>query len=109
MPLEFVQDGKAIDYTPAGAVPAGTCTTSAGLLGVTKHQIPAGALGSLHIAPEVYKLLNDLTAFTAGDNVYITLATQLASSSTSGTTLFGKCLEDTASSSPTVLARLKTQ
>lgn len=107
--IKFVQLGESIDYTPSGDVGPGVATTAAGLLGVTRHNIPANTLGALHISPEIYELVKDSSSFTAGDNVYLTLSTQVAKSGTSGAVLFGPAINDAGSGAGTVLARLKVQ
>ena len=49
MPVIFVHEGAAIDYTPVVAVPAGTVVVQGDLVGVTRLDIPAGRLGALAV------------------------------------------------------------
>ena len=47
MSAKFVQNGDTIDYTPVAATPAGTLVKIGDKVGVTKLDIPAGALGAI--------------------------------------------------------------
>jgi len=47
---EFVQEGNAIDYTPASAVSAGDVVVQGDLVGVAKKDIEANQLGALAVA-----------------------------------------------------------
>lgn len=50
MPLvEFVQEGKAIDYTPGSDVESGAVVVENDLVGVTKRKILANQEGALHV------------------------------------------------------------
>ena len=69
---EFVQDGDVIDYTPAVDVGAGTVVVREDLVGVTKRDIKANALGSLAVSG-VYDLTKASGAgvtFAAGAKVF---------------------------------------
>ena len=50
MAVTFVQEGKAIDYTPSSAVAAGDVVVQGDLVGVTRTPIPAGTPGSLAVS-----------------------------------------------------------
>ncbi|MEN6385147.1 MAG: DUF2190 family protein [Phycisphaerales bacterium] len=47
--INFYQNGKSIDYTPAVDVAAGTIVVQKGLVGITKLDIPANTKGALCI------------------------------------------------------------
>lgn len=46
---EFIQDGRAIDYTPVADVAAGEVIVQGDLIGVTKVPIPAEHAGTLAV------------------------------------------------------------
>ena len=46
----FIQDGKAIDYTPGSAVAAGAVVVVGAHVGITKNPIPANTLGALALS-----------------------------------------------------------
>lgn len=45
----FIHNGDTIDYTPSAVVSAGSVVVQGDLVGVTKIDIPAGALGALAV------------------------------------------------------------
>ena len=47
MTAKYIQDGKAIEITAAGAIEAGDVVVLGNLVGVAKLDIQAGELGSL--------------------------------------------------------------
>ena len=47
--VNFIHDGKSIDYTPASAVTAGDVIVQGDLVGVAKLDIAANQLGSLAV------------------------------------------------------------
>jgi len=63
--VNFYQDGKSIDYTPAGAVTAGTIVVLNGQVGVVKCDIGAGVKGALCIEG-VFAVPKKNEAFVAG-------------------------------------------
>ena len=68
----YVQDDRAIDYTPTTAVAAGQVVVQGGLVGVAKEPIPANTLGALAIRG-VFDFLKATTAgsgLAAGTQVY---------------------------------------
>ena len=77
---EFVQDGDAIDYTPGTDVPAGTVVVREDLVGVTKRDIKANALGSLAVSGvfAIAKATGTGTAIAAGKKVYWDAAEKVA-------------------------------
>ena len=46
---QFVHDGNSIDYRPVADTPAGTVVVQSDLVGVTRNEIKANALGSLSL------------------------------------------------------------
>jgi predicted RecA/RadA family phage recombinase len=63
--VNFYQDGKSIDYTPAGAVSAGTIVVLNGQVGVVKVDIAAGVKGALCVEG-VFAVPKKNEAFVAG-------------------------------------------
>ncbi|OHB50505.1 MAG: hypothetical protein A2Y10_18070 [Planctomycetes bacterium GWF2_41_51] len=47
--VNFSQDGKSIDYTPAAAISGGELVVLGGMVGISKSDIAAGVLGALCI------------------------------------------------------------
>ena len=68
----FVHDGDAIDYTPGSAVSAGDVVVQGDLIGITKLDIAADALGALAVKGvfDFPKATGGGSAITAGAKVY---------------------------------------
>ena len=66
----FYQRGESIDYRPAQAVAAGEVIVQGDLVGITRLDIPAGALGSLAICGVFKVTKKDSVTFNVGDKVY---------------------------------------
>ncbi len=67
--VKYIQKGEALDYTPQNATPAGSVVFVGALAGVTKLDIPAGALGALAIEG-VFEFPKGSGAIDAGDALY---------------------------------------
>ena len=66
----FVQDGKAIDYTPGSAVASGAVVVQGSLVGIAKVPIAASALGALAITG-IFDVAKAQEAFASvGGKVY---------------------------------------
>jgi predicted RecA/RadA family phage recombinase len=63
--INFYQDGKSIDYTPAVDVTAGTIVMQKGLVGITKLDIPANTKGAIAVEG-VFAVPKKNEAFAAG-------------------------------------------
>jgi predicted RecA/RadA family phage recombinase len=65
----FLHEGEALDYIPTADTPAGTVVVLGELVGVTRVEIKANALGALH-TEGVYIAPKASGALTAGAKVY---------------------------------------
>ena len=104
----FVQEGNAIDYTPATAVASGQVVVQGSLVGVAKQPIAANQLGALAVAGVFdFPKPTDL-AIPAGSDVYWDEAEQKAKTdSESGANLWlGKSIKTAATADTTVRLRL---
>lgn len=69
MEAQFIHDGAAIDYVPTTATPAGSVIIQGQLVGITKRDIEADQLGTLHLTG-VYDVVKAAVAVTAGAAVF---------------------------------------
>jgi len=110
MSVDFVQDGKTIDYTPGSAVTAGDVIVQGDLVGVAKLDIPANVQGALTVtgAFDFPKATGGGTAIAAGVNVYWDAAdTEAKEDSESGANkLIGKTIAAAADGDATVRVRM---
>jgi len=65
----FIQDGDSIDYTPGADVSAGDVVVQNNMVGITKLDIPANALGALATVG-VYDVVHVADTIQAGAAVY---------------------------------------
>ncbi len=93
--VNFVHDGKSIDYTPGSAVAAGAVVVQAELVGVAKLPIAANKLGSLAVEGvfDFPKATGASTAIAAGDVVYWDVADQSRTCSTRSNTSIWLCVD----------------
>jgi len=72
MTARFIHDGNTIDYTPVADVNAGDVIVQGDLVGITKLDIAAGALGALAVTGvfDVPKATGVGSAIGAGLKVY---------------------------------------
>jgi len=72
MTARFIHDGNTIDYTPGADVNAGDVIVQGDLVGITKLDIAAGALGALAVTGvfDVPKATGVGSAIGAGMKVY---------------------------------------
>jgi len=80
MTARFIQNGNSIDYTPGADVSAGDVVVQGDLLGITKLDIAAGALGALAVTGvfDVPKTAGVGEAIAAGVKVYWDVADGVA-------------------------------
>jgi predicted RecA/RadA family phage recombinase len=69
MKARFIHDGKAIDYTPTAATPAGSVVVLEDMVGITKLDIAANSLGALHLTG-VYDIEKASGAIATGKKIY---------------------------------------
>lgn len=91
---QFVQEGKAIDYTPSGsAVSAGEVIMVGELFGVAARDIADGELGALQ-TEGVFKIKkNTSTAFTLGAKAFWDVADNELNSDSVNNPLAGTVVE----------------
>ena len=104
----FVQEGDAIDYTPAADVAAGDVVVQGDLVGVSKLDIPAGRLGALAVQGvfDFPKATGSGTAITAGTKLYWDATNGRATATATGNKLIGKAVADAGADDATVRIRL---
>lgn len=105
----FVQDGCAIDYTPAAAVAAGDVVSLGALIGIAKSPIDASKVGALAIEG-VFDFLKSGSAgpvFAIGDAVHWDTVNGLATrTGGSGHLFLGTAIAAAATGDTTVRVRL---
>lgn len=104
----FVQEGEALDYTPAAAVVAGDVIQIGHLIGIAKRAIAASAIGALAVSG-VFSLLKSGSAgpvFSKDDSVFWDPVNLLASRGGAGHWYIGTCTEAAATGDTRVKARL---
>jgi len=102
----YVQQGTAIDYTPAAAVDAGDVIVQRELIGIAKLDIAASALGAL-ATEGVFDLAKTTSAvFATGQAVYWDATNEEATPEPSGNTFFGPAVAASAAAATTVRAKL---
>ena len=106
----FVQEGRAIDYTPTSNVAAGDVVVQGDLVGVARKPIPANTLGALAVEGvfDVAKATGAGSGMTAGTKVYWDATDQQAKTDdeTGANKLLGKTTNAAADADTTVQVRL---
>jgi predicted RecA/RadA family phage recombinase len=69
MQADFVKDGEAFNYTPAGDIAAGEVVVAGRLVGIARQPISAGKSGSLTVTG-IFDFDKGGTTFSIGDAVY---------------------------------------
>lgn len=108
MSVEFVQEGRAIDYTPAADVASGDVVVQGDLVGVAKKDIKANELGAL-ATEGVFDFPKDgATAIAAGVDVYWDAAAKQATEDPAGgaNKHVGKTVAAAAATDTTVRVKL---
>lgn len=105
----FVHDGRAIDYTPAADVAAGTVVVQGDLVAVAKLDIAAHTLGALHPVGvyDVPKATGTDTGIAAGVKVYWDATAKQATATASTNKYMGKTVKAAADADAIVRVRLE--
>jgi predicted RecA/RadA family phage recombinase len=88
MQARFIHDGKAIDFLTDTDIAAGTVVVQGSLVGVTKVDIPAGSLGTIHLVG-VYDVEKSNVAIPIGSKVYWDNTAKKATLNATGNTQLG--------------------
>ncbi len=104
MKARFLHDGAAIDYVPTVDIAAGSIVVHEDLIGIAKLDMKANVLGALHVVG-VYEVQKGSLAFTLGEKVYWSEATQSLTKTTTDKWL-GIAVSDTASDEELVRVRI---
>lgn len=110
IPAKFIQEGSAIDYTPAADTPAGTVVVLTDLVGVTRVDLKTNQLGSLAVMGvfEFPKALGVGSAIGLGVKAYWDAAASVATKLDGGgaNKFIGKAVKATVDVDTTVRIRL---
>ena len=102
----FIQEGNAIDHTPAADVAVGDVVVVGDLVGVAKQAIKANTLGSLAVVG-VFDLAKAAgVVFTAGQPLYWDDAANVATATATSNKLVGKATRAAANADTAVRVRL---
>lgn len=95
MPVTFVHEGAAIDYTPVAAVAAGSVVVQGNLVGVTRLDIPAGKLGALAVEGvfDFPKVVGDDLDHEVGEVLYWDETEEVATATATDNKLIGKVVK----------------
>jgi predicted RecA/RadA family phage recombinase len=102
----FIQEGNAIDFTPAADVAVGDVVVVGDFVGVAKQAIKANALGALTVVGVFDVAKATGVAFTAGQPLYWDDAANVATATATGNKLLGKATRAAANADTTVRVRL---
>lgn len=100
----FIQNGDAIDYTPAEDKAAGAVVAFGAGVGVVKEPIKAGELGALALTG-VYEFPKASGAIDFGAAVYLTTGGEITASAT-GNTAAGYAVAAAASGDGAIRVRI---
>lgn len=102
----FVQDGRAIDYTPGSAVATGDVVVQGDLVGVVKRPLAANEAGALDVDGvfDFAKATN--VAYTVGTILYWDDTANLVTTTATGNKQIGKVVRVAATTDATVRVRL---
>ena len=107
---QFIQEGNAIDYTPGADVSAGYVVVLSDLVGITKRDIKANALGALAVVGvfDIAKEGGVGVTFSIGDKVYWDDGNDfaVATDGAGANKLLGKAVLAAADADTTVRVRL---
>lgn len=107
----FIHDGNSIDYTPPAHTTAGAVVVQGDLIGVTKVDIPAGALGALAVRGvfDFPKATTVGSGSTAGTRLYwdATNALATADDESGANKYLGKSIRAAGDTDPVVRIRLE--
>ena len=104
MAVTFVQEGRAIDYTPAAAIAAGDVVVQGDLAGVARTPISANAPGSLAVVGvfDFPKATAAGSGIAAGTKAYWDATAKVATTTAQGNTYLGKTTQAAADADATV-------
>lgn len=103
---DFVQEGAAVDYTPDADLPAGSVVVQGDLVGITKHDIKNGVLGSISVEG-VFDIAKDpAISISVGAKVYWDATNGHSVTTATGNKLLGKAVDAAGSTVTTVRIRL---
>ena len=110
MPVNFVQDGDYLDYTPGSAVDAGDVVVIGDIVGVAKVAIAANTLGAIAVTGvyDVPKQASAGVTFNAGDLVYWNQTNERAETTSNSNTrkLMGHATRAAVNAASSVRVRL---
>ncbi|MCL2625056.1 MAG: DUF2190 family protein [Planctomycetaceae bacterium] len=107
MEARFIHEGKAIDYTPANDMTAGTVLVLGDRVGVCIVDIPANVLGALQVVG-VFDFAKDNTVIPLYGKVYWDSAAKKATVTATGNTLLGIALNAATATDSIVRVRLNS-
>ena len=97
MATNFVQEGKALDYTASGSdIPSGSLVVIGTIAGIAKTDIADGSKGAVHITG-VFSVPKASGAVTQGQKLYWNSTNSNLTTTASGNTLVGIAFEAAAS------------
>lgn len=105
---QFIHDGDAVDYTPSANVAAGDVVVQGDLVGVAKKDVAANVLGALAVTGvfDIAKATGTDTDISAGASVYWDATNKVATTTSTGNKLIGKCVKAAATTDAVVRVRL---
>lgn len=97
MATNFVQEGKALNYTPSGAdVASGDFVLIGAIGGIAKTDIADGKTGAVHVSG-VFSVVKASGAVTQGQKLYWNSTNSNLTTTASGNTIVGVAAEAAAS------------
>ena len=97
MATNFVQEGKALNYTPSGAdVASGDFVLIGAIGGIAKTDIADGKTGAVHVSG-VFSVAKASGAVTQGQKLYWNSTNSNLTTTASGNTIVGVAAEAAAS------------
>ena len=97
MATNFVQEGKALNYTPSGAdVASGDFVLIGAIGGIAKTDIADGKTGAVHVSG-VFSVAKASGAVTQGQKLYWNTTNSNLTTTASGNTIVGVAAEAAAS------------
>lgn len=103
---DFVQEGAAVDYTPDADLSAGSVVVQGDLIGITKHDIRNGVLGSISVEGVFDVTKDPAISISAGAKVYWDATNGHAVATATGNKLLGKAVHAASSTATAVRVRL---
>jgi predicted RecA/RadA family phage recombinase len=102
MATNFIQEGKALNYTPSGAdVSSGDLVVIGTIAGIAKTDIADGKTGAVHVSG-VFSVAKATGAITQGAKLYWSSANSNLTTTASGNTLVGVAAAAALSADATV-------